>query len=168
MTIRALSRQDAVNLAGATVALATTDQLVKWAAFATVANNGAIQLLPVLTITSGMNSGVTFGLGTGVAPTALVIVAIAVCVGLVVLISGSKSVFRKLAAGAIIGGALGNVLDRIRFGAVRDFIDVHWDAWHWPAFNLADAFIVVGVVALLIAPESAAKQAPSKSPARRG
>lgn len=53
------------------------------------------------------------------------------------------------AAALILGGALGNVIDRIRFGAVFDFIDVHAAGWHWPAFNVADSAISVGVVLLL-------------------
>ena len=54
-----------------------------------------------------------------------------------------------LAATLILGGALGNVVDRIRFGAVVDFVDVHAAGWHWPAFNVADSAISVGVALLL-------------------
>ncbi|RFF30102.1 signal peptidase II [Wenzhouxiangella sediminis] len=50
----------------------------------------------------------------------------------------------------VIGGAIGNLVDRIRFGYVIDFIDVHYAGWHWPAFNLADSAIVVGVILLLL------------------
>ena len=50
----------------------------------------------------------------------------------------------------VIGGAIGNVVDRIRFGYVVDFIDVHYAGWHWPAFNLADSAIVAGVILLLL------------------
>lgn len=50
----------------------------------------------------------------------------------------------------ILGGAVGNVIDRLRHGYVVDFIDVHWADWHWPAFNLADSAIVVGVCLLLL------------------
>jgi signal peptidase II len=50
----------------------------------------------------------------------------------------------------VLGGAIGNMVDRVRLGYVVDFIDVHYQGWHWPAFNLADSFIVVGVVLLLI------------------
>lgn len=56
----------------------------------------------------------------------------------------------KIAALAlIIGGAVGNVIDRVRFGAVLDFLDFHYRNLHWPAFNLADSFICVGVFILI-------------------
>ena len=51
----------------------------------------------------------------------------------------------RLGAGLIVGGAIGNAIDRIRFGKVVDFIDVYVQTWHWPAFNIADAGITVGV-----------------------
>jgi len=50
----------------------------------------------------------------------------------------------------VIGGAIGNLIDRIRFGYVVDFIDVHYADWHWPAFNMADSAIVIGVILLLL------------------
>ena len=53
-------------------------------------------------------------------------------------------------SGAVVGGAVGNVIDRLRFGAVTDFIDLHWGEAHWPTFNLADAAIVCGVALLLL------------------
>jgi signal peptidase II len=52
--------------------------------------------------------------------------------------------------GLIIGGAIGNVIDRVRFGAVIDFLDFHALGWHWPAFNVADSAIFVGAVLLLV------------------
>ena len=52
--------------------------------------------------------------------------------------------------GLIIGGAMGNVIDRARFGAVIDFLDFHALGWHWPAFNVADSAIFVGAVLLLV------------------
>jgi len=50
----------------------------------------------------------------------------------------------------VLGGAIGNLIDRLRHGYVVDFIDLHYRGWHWPAFNLADSFIVIGVALLLI------------------
>ena len=61
---------------------------------------------------------------------------------------GSRSCIVSL--GLIFGGAVGNLVDRIRYGAVVDFIDLHWSGYHWPAFNIADAAICVGVGLLLI------------------
>jgi len=54
------------------------------------------------------------------------------------------------ALGLIIGGALGNIADRLRIGAVVDFIDAHYGGWHWPTFNMADVAIVCGVAALIL------------------
>lgn len=51
----------------------------------------------------------------------------------------------------ILGGALGNLVDRLRMGKVTDFLDFHWQQWHWPAFNLADSAITVGVGLMLYA-----------------
>ena len=55
-----------------------------------------------------------------------------------------------VALACILGGALGNLCDRIRFGYVVDFLDVYYDTWHWPAFNVADAAITIGAIMLII------------------
>ncbi len=56
-----------------------------------------------------------------------------------------------LALALILGGALGNLVDRLRLGRVTDFLDFHWQGWHWPAFNLADSAITLGVMLMLLA-----------------
>jgi signal peptidase II len=56
----------------------------------------------------------------------------------------------RLALGAVLGGALGNLLDRLLYGEVTDFIDVYWRSYHWPAFNVADSSITLAVVAVLV------------------
>jgi signal peptidase II len=61
----------------------------------------------------------------------------------------AKSMYLSTALGLVIGGALGNVIDRIRYGAVADFLDFHIEGFHWYAFNLADSTIFIGVVLLL-------------------
>jgi len=58
--------------------------------------------------------------------------------------------FAVTAVGLIFGGAVGNLIDRARFGAVVDFVDVHYRGWHWPAFNVADSAITIGVALLAI------------------
>jgi signal peptidase II len=57
----------------------------------------------------------------------------------------------SLALSLVIGGAIGNLVDRIQLGYVVDFIDVHYAGWHWPAFNVADSAITCGVILLLVA-----------------
>ena len=59
------------------------------------------------------------------------------------------SKLKVVCLGLIIGGAIGNVIDRIRVGAVMDFLDFHYNIYHWPAFNLADTFICIGAVVLI-------------------
>ncbi|WP_018873514.1 signal peptidase II [Thioalkalivibrio sp. ALJ16] len=56
-----------------------------------------------------------------------------------------------VALGLVLGGAIGNLIDRLRLGAVVDFLDFHWAGYHWPAFNVADMAIVVGAVTLIVA-----------------
>ena len=64
---------------------------------------------------------------------------------------GVRGQFETAAYIGLIGGALGNVIDRLRIGAVVDYLDFHWLGWHWPAFNFADVFVVVGAALLLLA-----------------
>lgn len=80
-----------------------------------------------------------------------VVLALAVSGWLTLLIRQHASErLLPLAAAMILGGALGNVIDRVRLGAVVDFLDVHAAGWHWPAFNVADSAISVGVVLLVV------------------
>ena len=64
-------------------------------------------------------------------------------------LGGTSADATAIAVGMIIGGALGNVLDRVRFGAVTDFLDFHVAGYHWPAFNVADSGIVIGAGMLI-------------------
>lgn len=79
-----------------------------------------------------------------------VILALAISVWLVLMIrQHAHERLLPFALTLVLGGALGNVIDRLRFGAVVDFLDFHAAGWHWPAFNVADSAIVIGVVLLL-------------------
>lgn len=118
-------------------------------------------------LTMVWNRGVTFGLFSGGGPwnhLVLALVALAVAGFLLRWLWRAESRFVALALGAVIGGAVGNVIDRFRFGAVVDFVDAHAFGWHWYVFNVADAAIVCGVLALvadaLIRPETKRKEAP--------
>ena len=120
-------------------------ELLEWGA-------RAIVVTPFFNLVLVWNRGVSFGmldtLGAGV-PWLLGGIALAVVVGLIVWLSRTDQWLPALGLGLVIGGALGNVIDRVRYGAVVDFLDFHVAGYHWPAFNLADAAICVGAVALL-------------------
>jgi signal peptidase II len=99
------------------------------------------------------NRGVSFGLFAGhddMIRWALSGLAIVVSVVLAVWLFRTRDCLVALGLGCVIGGALGNVVDRVRFGAVFDFLDFHAFGYHWPAFNVADSGIFVGVAALLV------------------
>lgn len=112
-----------------------------------------IEVLPFLDIVMAWNRGVSFGIfnnGGDWNAVILSVLAVVISAALVVWMKRAHSLPVALALGAIIGGALGNVIDRIRYGAVADFIDVHAMGWHWPAFNLADSAITVGAIVLIL------------------
>jgi signal peptidase II len=99
------------------------------------------------------NPGVSFGFLGGdkaLPPWLLSIVAVSVCVGLFVWLRRIDQPLTGWGIGLVMGGAIGNVIDRARWGAVFDFADFHVGQWHWPAFNVADSAIVVGVGLMLI------------------
>jgi signal peptidase II len=139
----------------AAVIVLTADQVSKWWVLNVLDLGGLRQvvLLPVLNLTMVWNRGVTFGLLTNSGHWSyllLAAVALAVVVGLVVWLRRAESRLVAIALGAIVGGALSNVIDRLRFGAVVDFIHAHLGDWSWYVFNVADAAIVCGVAALVI------------------
>ena len=129
------------------------DQVSKWLILAWVMQPPrVIEVLPVLNLTLGFNEGSAFGLlGEAMAGRPLVMVALTAAITAAVLILAlrSETRFGRIGFGLIAGGSLGNILDRLRQGAVTDFLDLHWRGWHWPTFNLADVAIVVGVGVLL-------------------
>ena len=113
----------------------------------------SISLLPVLNLTWVENRGITFGLlngAGGYGPVLLTVVALVVVAALGVWLWRAERVLVAAALGAVAGGAVGNVIDRLRFGAVVDFIHAHAFGYSWYVFNVADAAIVCGVAALLV------------------
>lgn len=99
------------------------------------------------------NRGVSFGLfndNAGMNAVVFSLVAAFVVTILVVWLWRVRSAFLAAAIGLVIGGAIGNVIDRLRLGGVVDFLYFHVGTWYWPAFNLADSAICLGVAAMLI------------------
>ena len=134
----------------ATVALAAlgADQLTKHVVTRTLALDDSVHVAGPLSIHHVQNSGIAFGLFASATAVVTIVTGIAVVWMLVFFArSGSRHPVLPAALGLLIGGSVSNLVDRIRLHHVTDFIDVRW----WPAFNLADSFIVVGVAILLAA-----------------
>jgi signal peptidase II len=140
------------------------DQLTKWLIVAVVMQPPRIvELAPVLNLVLARNPGVSFGMLRleGVwAPWLLSALALAIVVGLFIWQLKARSLWVSVNVGLIVGGAIGNVVDRVRSAGVTDFIDAHWGGLHWPAFNLADSAISVGVVLLLAESLFAGRKSP--------
>lgn len=131
------------------------DQITKAAALAYLALGVPVSLVDgLLALTLVMNPGLAFGLLAGLPEAWRWVVALLSVAALVALTRVAMRTFSQggwldtAAIALIFGGAVGNLVDRARFGAVVDFIDVHFRGWHWPAFNAADSAITVGVVLL--------------------
>lgn len=146
-----------VFLLGVGVALCVlaADQVSKWWVVSVLRLNARppLVLLPVLDLRLVSNRGITFGwLGQSrlAGPLLLAVIALAIVVALGVWLSRTERPLVGVAIGAIVGGAVGNVADRLRLGFVVDFIQVHAFAWSWYVFNVADAAIVCGVGVLLL------------------
>jgi signal peptidase II len=109
-----------------------------------------LKVVPSFNLVLTWNEGVSFGMLSDVdARVLLIIMTIAVTVGLAVWLWREHCVVSAYALGLMIGGATGNIVDRIYYGAVVDFLDVYIRNYHWPAFNVADSGICVGVMLLI-------------------
>jgi signal peptidase II len=130
------------------------DQATKQAAASAIERGDSVNVFLGLDLTSTRNTGVAFGAfeGGGLAVTLLIVIALVLLVGYFALHAGRPWLW--LPVGMLLGGALGNLADRARMGAVIDFID----PVAWPAFNVADAAIVLGVLGLLYVVEGPASK----------
>lgn len=129
------------------------DQLSKWLILTVVmAPPRTIEVTGFFNLVLAFNRGVSFGLlasDYSWKPYLLAGLALIVVGALIFWVRGQRGWVPTAAAGLIVGGAVGNIVDRFVHGAVVDFLDFHLAGWHWPAFNVADTAIVCGVGLLL-------------------
>jgi signal peptidase II len=137
------------------VAIIVADQISKAVIMSILEQHPfGIPVLPVFSLVAAWNPGVSFSMLRFLPPEALSAFAILVSAGLVYWLSRVETRLISVGIGFVAGGALGNVIDRLRFGKVFDFLDFFvrlgdGREFHWPAFNLADSAITVGVILLL-------------------
>ena len=140
-------------IAVSTVILA--DQASKWWLLEVVgiAQRTPIELTSFFRLVMVWNEGISFGMlshGTTAMKWLLITLALGISFWLYRLARSATYRYETIAYGVIVGGALGNVIDRLRFGAVADFFYAHYGAYGWPAFNVADAAITLGVAGLFL------------------
>lgn len=151
-----MMRTPLTQLLLAALAALACDQLSKYLLLYTLglADGPPVELTPFFSLVMVWNKGVSFGMfsraGHDWAPYALIAVALGISVLLARLALASPHRAERLAYGLVIGGALGNVVDRLYYGAVADFFLFHWRDWAYPAFNIADSAIFIGVCILLL------------------
>ena len=129
------------------------DLVTKQWALATFEGLGRVRVTSFFNFVLVWNPGISFGMfqsGGDIGRWLLIALALAIATILVFWLRREQRLWPRLAIWLILAGALGNVIDRIRFGAVVDFLDFHALGYHWPAFNVADSAIVVGAAILVL------------------
>ena len=127
-------------------AVLIADQLTKQLVRSSIALGASRHVLPGVTLVHAQNSGIAFSLLTGSDAGVIIVTLVVVAAVLVYFARQGERRGMWLACGLIVGGALGNLADRVRAGLVTDFVKLP----HWPAFNLADTAITLGVLTLFI------------------
>ena len=147
------------------IALTVADQVIKLAVSSAMPLHASVEITPWFNWVHVLNSGAAFSFlanAGGWQRYFFSVVGTLVSLGLLFwLWRGVNNRLETAAYIAIVGGAMGNVVDRIRLGAVVDYLDFHWQGWHWPAFNLADIGVVIGAALLVL---TAYNRSPSTRP----
>lgn len=142
---------------GLAAAVVLLDQFTKWWITTHIVPGGSITVISGLfDIVDIRNSGVVFGIlsGTDMPFRTIFFLLISLVAMSIILLFlrnlPSERTGWVVGLGLVFGGAWGNLIDRVRFGEVVDFLDVHVGAYHWPAFNVADAAVTIGALYLLL------------------
>jgi len=135
-------------------AVVLADQITKWAVLANFAYGERLQITGFLNLVLVYNKGAAFSMFADASgwQTPLLIVFALVAAGVVgyLIVKNPHKRLLCLGLALILAGAVGNLIDRLRYGHVVDFLDFHAMGWHWPAFNVADSAITIGAVLLIL------------------
>ncbi len=129
-------------------AVIVLDQITKYLVSTSISPFDSIEILPFLHIVNIQNTGAAFGMFKNLGSNVFIGVSVVAIIFIIVLIV--QSTYSLFGLSLLLGGALGNLIDRIRFEKVVDFIDVSVGKYHWPAFNVADACLTIGIALILL------------------
>lgn len=122
------------------------DYATKKAIVAYVKPYETINLLPFLRIVNVKNTGAAFGLFSSLSNNVFIFISIVAIILIIIYLQKTQKGLEFFSLSLILGGAVGNLIDRLTTGKVIDFIDFFVGRWHWPAFNVADSTLTVGVI----------------------
>lgn len=129
------------------------DQLTKLLAIIFLPIHHFVPIFPFFNLFLTHNKGVSFSLFTNDnihTPLLLSLFSILICIGVMYWMHKEKNKSIRIGLALILGGAIGNIVDRIRLGSVIDFLDFHYHTHHWPAFNIADSSICIGAFIIFV------------------
>ncbi|MEF9426589.1 MAG: signal peptidase II [Candidatus Mariimomonas ferrooxydans] len=109
-----------------------------------------INLLPFLRIVNVKNKGAAFGLFSGLSNNTFIFISVVAIIAIILYMLKTSKRLELLSLSLILGGAVGNLTDRIQIGQVIDFIDFFVYNWHWPAFNVADSALSIGIILFIL------------------
>lgn len=114
-------------------------------------NQNQIVITSFFSLVQVLNKGISFGMFNGIKNSQVIFSLLQTFIAIILTfwLLKTNNLYISIALGLIIGGAFGNIIDRIINGAVADFLDFHINSYHWPAFNLADSSVFIGVTMLI-------------------
>jgi signal peptidase II len=124
------------------------DQITKYLVAGNLSPHDSIKIFPFLEIVNVRNTGAAFGSFKNFGSTFFIAVSVAAIIFVINLLV--KRIYNTLGLSLVLGGAVGNLIDRILYGKVVDFIDLSVGTFHWPAFNVADSSLTVGITIILL------------------
>ena len=125
------------------------DQYTKYYILSSITWSESYHVTSFLSLVVAFNKGVSFGMMTGQQQEILIFLSGLVIILLLYMLNKSTIKYSHITTALIVGGAIGNIIDRITHGAVVDFIDFHYLGYHFPAFNIADTSICCGVALMI-------------------
>ena len=124
------------------------DQITKYLVMSSISPNESIEIFPFLHIVNIQNTGAAFGMFKNLHNNVFIGISVVALIFIIWLIV--KGAYSQIGLSLLLGGAIGNFIDRMRFGKVVDFIDISVGEFSWPAFNVADSCLTVGIIIILV------------------
>jgi len=131
-----------------TLSVIALDQITKYMIVTSFNTHDSIEIFPFLNIVNVRNTGAAFGMFRSLGSGFFIIISLATIIFVINLIM--RNAYNFIGLSLILGGAIGNLIDRLFYGKVVDFIDFSIGNFHWPAFNVADSSLTIGIGIILI------------------